>query len=489
MIDSDKKNFDNLIQKLKNGDESAFTEIYERCHKHVEFLCSKFFNNKEDVEEVVQDTFVTLFKTIKSNNNELISDTFMGYLRKIATSRCYDKHKLNARKVEFTTDIDLEEQSESYLEVDKDFLPEMYLQDKEMRAELLKIIEKLPKNQREMIYLYYYVDLNTEEIAKLLDCRAGNVRQSLYMARQTIKNKLEGIDNKGKKKALKGMALIPLADVLLLEEQAFVAGFADIAGAGTLSAGIAAKLNTVSKISKTYIAAACAVIVCVACVTLYFALQQEAYEQDIAAASSGTTDNENYEYGLQTSDVHSEDELQALDINGEYESQTSNANGEYESQTQDNNGGNTTQTSDISDENELQTSEDTQEIEPPTFAQENQDGMDNIDNVETNYNENQTDESEPISIDRTAEILTALSVANTSGDVERIISSFGFRFYRQISGAIEQRYRFYVTNEGSGDILIGIAMHEDGTGWRMQFEHYRDGQAPTSASDLLRWIE
>ncbi|MCL2406280.1 MAG: hypothetical protein FWC92_12165 [Defluviitaleaceae bacterium] len=56
-------------------------------------------------------------------------------------------------------------------------------------------------------------------------------------------------------------------------------------------------------------------------------------------------------------------------------------------------------------------------------------------------------------------------------------------------GSMDEQFRFYVTNEGSGDILIGMAALEDGTGWRMRFKHYADGQIPSSASDLLRWMD
>jgi len=430
-------------------------------------VCSKFCSNKEDLEEVVQDTFVTLFKT----SDELRSDTFMGYLRKIATRKCYLKHRQNARREEFTTEMDLEEQSESYLEVDKNFLPEAYLQDKEMQSELMRIIEKLPKNQREMIYLYYYVDINTEEIAKLLDCRAGNIRQALYMARQTIKSKLEGTFSEDKKKALKGIALIPLADALLLEEQAFVASYASTAGAGVTSAETVAKLDTVSKISKTYMAVACAVVVCVACVTLYFAVQQENYEQNVAMTQAGTVDSENYEQGYEIYDVEidNEYERQTSDINEEYIPQISNLDGVYEPQT-----------SDTNNAYEFQTPENAQEPEIPVLVQ---------DDIETNHTADTADEPEPVHIDRTAEILAALAAANTRSDVNRIINYFGFTVTDQMRLLSERMLRFYVANEGSGDILIGMSEYEDGSQWQMRFEHFRNATMPTDIIELIRFMD
>ena len=61
-MNGDNKGFHDLIEKLNSGDLSAFDEIYARSCKHIAFVCSKFCDNKEDVEEVLQDTYLIAFK-------------------------------------------------------------------------------------------------------------------------------------------------------------------------------------------------------------------------------------------------------------------------------------------------------------------------------------------------------------------------------------------------------------------------------------------
>ena len=52
----------NLIERFKDGDQVAFDEIYKRCRGHITFVCAKFLISREDIEEVVQDTFFIAFK-------------------------------------------------------------------------------------------------------------------------------------------------------------------------------------------------------------------------------------------------------------------------------------------------------------------------------------------------------------------------------------------------------------------------------------------
>jgi len=98
-------------------------------------------------------------------------------------------------------------------------------------------------------------------------------------------------------------------------------------------------------------------------------------------------------------------------------------------------------------------------------------------------------EPDPMPIDRTAEILAALTIADTVEEVDRIIANYNFAFINHIQHFSGEWFWFYVLNEGSGDILVGIAEHETDYGWRMQFEHFSDGQSPLDVLLLFRWME
>jgi len=238
------KDFNILIERLKSGDPLAFDEIYKQCRRYVAFVCSKFCDNKEDAEEIVQDTFTIAFKKA----GELRGETLLPYLRKIAVNKCYHNCKKNTRRQEHVSYLD--EQLEDPTELDINFLPEEYLQSKESQAIILRIIKQLPQKQREMVYLYYYVDMNMEEIANLHDCSINNVSKTLRTARNTMKNKLEVAD----KKRTVSMVSVSIAAVLFMEETAFAASYVGTASASIRGADIAGKAAVVTaKSAKVYV--------------------------------------------------------------------------------------------------------------------------------------------------------------------------------------------------------------------------------------------
>jgi len=368
-------------------------------------VCQNFCDNREDVEEVVQDTFLIAFKKAGT----LRSETLMGYLRKIAIHESLRKRNANLRWQQYNVNMD-DGQAESYPELNHDFLPEAYLQDKENRTELLRIIKSLPKKQWEMIYMYYYASFSTKEIAQLCECSENNVHKTLSNARKTIKAKLDSADGAA---GAKGASIVPLAAILFMEEQLFAASYIPtlFPGVASASASVAAtsagaadaagkSVAAVAKSSAGYVVAACVAVVCSVSIIAYVATLPDADDQAIYTPAP--------------------------------------------------------------------------EIEEPSIGTEPTDGY-------------EPEPEEPGPVDRTPEILGALAEADDAEDVNDIIDYYGFVFATQIN--IDMRYRFYVHNEGSGDIMIGIAAYEDETGWKMKFEHFYDGTMPLDTLQLLKIME
>jgi len=177
----DNSDFYTLIEKVKQGNQDAYDEMYKRYSSSLHFLCSKFCYCKEDAEEVVQDSFVIAFKKI----HEVQVEAFPAYLRKVAANLCYHKRKSHNRQQDLILLLDPRQQNR--VERNDDFLPEESLQNKESQAEIVAIIELLPPRQREMVYLHYYAGLNATEMSAMLGCTERNVYKTLRTAKQSIK--------------------------------------------------------------------------------------------------------------------------------------------------------------------------------------------------------------------------------------------------------------------------------------------------------------
>lgn len=451
-------------------------------------MCRKFCNNYQDAEEAAQDTFLIAFK----KSTDLKADTFisyMAYLRKIAIHESFRKRRADSRRQEHF--IYTDKLPENYEELDENLLPTEALQNKERNAELMQIVESLPKMQYEMIYMYYFADFTVAEIAKLMDCTPHNVRQTLYVAKKSLKDKLKGKD---KKKAVIATVLVPLGTLFQLEEQVFAAAYtpaASFGGAGmAVAESVGAVATTTAKYTKICVMVAGALIIGVAATALYFALRPavdytvyglymptyEVRTPHLDEEADCETDNtEPYTEEIETPTVDSPEQTELQEIT-EYELPEDWEQDEEPAQEP---------AQETAQETGLTVAEEPRELEPiqeePTKPEENPPEADEPYALEP--------APEPAPIDRTPEILAALAVAGTAGDVDGIISYYGFVFADQIRTSAGEQIRFYVTNEGKGDILIGIASYEDGTGWRMRFEHYNDGQMPFNTLKLFQFMD
>lgn len=60
-----------------------------------------------------------------------------------------------------------------------------------MNSQLYEQIQKLDKKKQEVLLLYYYCDLNTKEIARVVGCLEGTVKSRLYFARKELRSSID----------------------------------------------------------------------------------------------------------------------------------------------------------------------------------------------------------------------------------------------------------------------------------------------------------
>ena len=209
------ENFDQIIERARKKDQAAYRILYDHYYGRVMFACLKICRNKQDAEDIVQDTFFIFYKNL-NKIDELANEAMVGaWLKKTAIHECYRKKKAKNVRNEHEaysmdeTDIELADNDET-------FLPEQYLYEKEQREELVAIIDSLPQKQSEAIYLFYYAGMSASEIAELQNSNDTNVWKTLSNARKNLKQK---IINSGK--FVVAPMLISLFVILQTEEQVF----------------------------------------------------------------------------------------------------------------------------------------------------------------------------------------------------------------------------------------------------------------------------
>lgn len=86
-----------LVARVRAGDEESFGVLFERHKRRVAVIAGRFFSRREQIEEIVQDTFVKAYFALESYGGEH-ERSFPAWLASIATNAAYDELRRAKRR-------------------------------------------------------------------------------------------------------------------------------------------------------------------------------------------------------------------------------------------------------------------------------------------------------------------------------------------------------------------------------------------------------
>ena len=188
-----KDNDFDLIQAINSGQTEKFHDLIKRYEHKLYNFSLRMCRNPSDAEDMIQDTFLNVFKYLKNFRHET---KFKNWLYRVAASTCIKKR----RKSKFAPDKELS--LDEFLPNDEaekpDHVPEWAVLplDKLLNEELSSVINKtilaLPKKYRVVIVLRDIGGFSTAETAQILDLSPSNVKVRLHRARLYLRDKLKG---------------------------------------------------------------------------------------------------------------------------------------------------------------------------------------------------------------------------------------------------------------------------------------------------------
>ena len=204
-------NEESLIERIKNGDTTAWEELYKNTYPRAYSVAIQTLRNRDDALDVLQDAYVSVFKNI----NFVQDDTKINaWVNKIVANRCIDyirKYKGDKATVSFedmlSTDSNMEFEDIIEKKDNWEFTPEESVDYSETKRIMQDILNQLSEEQRLCVLMYYYDELSIKEIAETLGCSTGTVKSRLNYARKHIKKEVENQEKKGTK--LYSIAPIP----------------------------------------------------------------------------------------------------------------------------------------------------------------------------------------------------------------------------------------------------------------------------------------
>ncbi len=164
-----------LIKNLKKGREDAYRQIVEKYGNRLLRTCYLILKDREEAEDIVQETFIKVFRNIDSfrENSRLYT-----WIYTIALNLSRDI--LRKKKDMLTLEDEWVGNNDVEYEVEKGI-------DRELLRKELFSINSL---YREVLVLFYFEDLSIKEISNLLNEKEGTIKSKLSRGRNILKKGL-----------------------------------------------------------------------------------------------------------------------------------------------------------------------------------------------------------------------------------------------------------------------------------------------------------
>ena len=177
-----KTNDIDLIRRVLDGDQGAFTALVNKYQKSVHALVWRKIGDFHIAEELTQDVFLKVYKRLSTLKRP---ELFPGWLYVIATRHCntwHRKKRLPTKSLDTMSTAELEEICYAQYEANRSDEARIEHQ----REFVKRLLQKLPESERTVVTLYYLAEMKSEEISMFLGVSSNTVRSRLRRARKRL---------------------------------------------------------------------------------------------------------------------------------------------------------------------------------------------------------------------------------------------------------------------------------------------------------------
>jgi RNA polymerase sigma-70 factor, ECF subfamily len=174
-----------LIRKSQAGDEDAFAELIRRYRRKIFQLCYQIIGDREQAEDVTQETFIHAFQHLHTFKMQA---RFYTWIYRIAINLSINtirKQQRGRAKASLTDYAYQTEAGQSYLERKQQNLEPFEL--KEIHEIIERGIKSLSPEHRQVLTMFDLDGMTHEEISRQLHLKSGTVRSRLHYARKKMK--------------------------------------------------------------------------------------------------------------------------------------------------------------------------------------------------------------------------------------------------------------------------------------------------------------
>ncbi len=174
-----------LIKQIVNGDTNAFRHLMENHHKRVIHICLSFVAIPSDAEDIAQEVFIEVFKSIESYRGDASLST---WLYRLSVNKSLDFIRQKKRKKRGNDLVLAVEQSDlENMPVSSRQLPSDKIEEEERKIMLHNAINQLPERQKVAVLLSKIDELAQQEVADIMKTTVSSVESLLVRAKRKLK--------------------------------------------------------------------------------------------------------------------------------------------------------------------------------------------------------------------------------------------------------------------------------------------------------------
>ena len=180
---------DVLVAAAATGDESAFEQLFERHRRQVARIASRFFAQREQIEEIIQDSFTKAYFALNTYHGTHAA-SFKAWLAQISVNCCYDHLRRVRRRPEQGFD-DLEDGDSQEFAAWLRSHPADVLTRLVSRDLASKLLARLSAEDRLVLTLLDVEGFSVAEIAEVTNWSISKVKVRAHRARAHLRRVLQ----------------------------------------------------------------------------------------------------------------------------------------------------------------------------------------------------------------------------------------------------------------------------------------------------------
>jgi RNA polymerase sigma-70 factor (ECF subfamily) len=180
-----------LVARVRGGDELAFEELFNRHRRRVALIASRFFRQREQIEEIIQESFTKAYFALGDFSNQQEA-SFAAWVARIAYNSCYDELRRTKRRHESALSDVSEEDSawmnETLRAVEAGGDVEAVAITRDLAD---KLLARLSAEDRTVLVMLDVEEMSVSEIADVTGWSVSKVKVRAHRARASLRRVLK----------------------------------------------------------------------------------------------------------------------------------------------------------------------------------------------------------------------------------------------------------------------------------------------------------